>query len=739
MDSFKVDLTNCDREPIHILGKVQTHGFLIAADTQTGSITYISENLPAYIKEEAKNFLGTNIIEAEKKLQLSNSQLTLSQRLTVNNSSKGFEINNPYYIELNKEPYNLIISISGNNHVYEFEPSSFDEVDIQKVIGRSVSQILSKTSITSLLSEAASEIKNIIDYDRVMIYKFDEEGHGQVIAEQKNDNLEPFLGLYYPASDIPKQARELYKINLTRIVADVDSESAAIITHLQNEPLDLTHSVLRAVSPIHIQYLKNMGVKASFSISLITKGELWGLIACHNYVPKFINFKVRDASKLIGQILSSALEYRQGEEDVAEFNLLSEAATNLNNSIESENFLTDALTRNAINIQNITTAKGVALLFDNKITCIGNTPTEKQIVEMAKWIIDNTQDTIYYTHRFPEVFLPAQAYSNVASGVIVCVVSKNLSEMIIWFKPEQITNINWAGNPEKAVEISDDGMLQLLPRKSFKSWTEIVKNTSTKWNRAEITAVLQIKDRITYAINRKANEIRLLNERLVVAYEELNTFSFTVSHDLQTPLSSIKNYTELLLERNESLDDNARFILGRINTCADKMTLLIKEVLKYSIVGREEIKMVQIDMVNMMETIKLVVIDALQPQNLAFTIGNMPAIKGDEVMICQVFTNLINNAVKYSSKSIPSVVSVKGAVFGNEIIYSITDNGVGIDINYYTRVYELFKRMDNATEFEGTGVGLAIVKRIIEKHQARIWFESELGIGTTFYMAFKSL
>src|SRR5690606_16721101 len=157
----------------------------------------------------------------------------------------------------------------------------------------------------------------IINYDRVMIYKFAEDGHGEVVAEARNTDLAPWLGLHYPASDIPQQARELYKVNLTRIIADVHAEpSKILVEELDSEKsLDLSSSQLRAVSPIHIQYLKNMSVCSSFSISLIYHKELWGLIACHNYSPRFINYKSRESAKLIGQILSSALEFRQDEEN----------------------------------------------------------------------------------------------------------------------------------------------------------------------------------------------------------------------------------------------------------------------------------------------------------------------------------------------------------------------------------------------------------------------------------------
>lgn len=738
--SYQVDLTNCDREPIHIPGKIQSHGFLIAVNSKTYNISYVSENVDAFTGFTAINLLGKNITEFEQLLKISGDVASLQQLLNLAKATKTSDTINPLTIDVKGLGYNLIISHSLNDLVLEFESAESDlGYDIQKTIGRSVSEILSGKNLDTLLQNAALEIKKIINYDRVMIYKFNDDGHGEVIAEVKNDHLEPFLGLHYPASDIPKQARELYKINLTRIIADVNSESSAVVTFEEDAaPLDLTHSCLRAVSPIHIQYLKNMGVESSFSISLIAHGELWGLVACHNYSPRFIDYKARDASKLIGQILSSALEYRQDEEDNTKLLELTEAADTISGYLKKDPDFTYALIGNNVTLKDVTTATGVALIYNGEIDVVGQTPTKEQIAEIAEWLKTNMTDTVYSTHRFPTIFTAAQQYSDVAGGILACWLSKELGEMIIWFKPEQVTSIKWAGNPEKPVEETKDGLLQLSPRKSFESWTQIVKFTSEKWKNDEITAVLKVREDIIYAINRKANEIRILNERLQLAYDELDTFSYTISHDLRTPLSSIKNYSELLLSSNNSLDEPAKKMLDRIIKGTDKMHMLIKEILHYSRVGRADLEMSPINMGLLLREIKREVLSALKPGNIEFTIGETPSIIGDSVMITQVFTNLINNAVKYSSKSIPQKVAVHGEMQNNEVIYSVSDNGVGIDINYYNRVFELFKRMDNAMEFEGSGVGLAIVKRIVEKHNARIWFESKLGIGTVFYISFKT-
>jgi chemotaxis family two-component system sensor kinase Cph1 len=742
MNEFKVDLLNCDIEPIHILGKIQSHGFLIAVNNKTLRISFISENIKTWLQNSVQHYVDLPFELLEKEIDLKNASngLTISQMITIGNNGKYPEINNPLQIEVKLISYYLIINLSGEDTILEFEPMTSDsQIDVQQTIGKSMSAILSGKNLDSMFQRTALEIKKIINYDRVMVYQFNEEGHGKIIAEAKTDSLDPFLGLHYPASDIPKQARELYKLNLTRIIADVNSVDSAIIGASNNPALNLTNAGLRAVSPIHIQYMRNMGVESSFSISLISGGELWGLIVCHNYSPCFINYKAREAAKLLGEILSSALEYRQGEEDSDLFLSLNKKVEGVIDGLEKEDDVQTFLNQHAPALKDITSASGVALIFDENITTYGVTPTKEQIKEISVWLQSNMAANIYHTHRFPQIFSPALQYSQVSSGLLAFMLSRDPGEFIIWFKPEQINLISWAGNPEKQPEINADGMMQLSPRKSFDSWTDLVKNTSEKWNRAEVTAVINLGEHTNYILKRKANEIKRLNELLKQSYDELNIFSYTITHDLRTPLSAIKSYAELLMINNTSLDDQAKKVLGRINACADRMALLITEILNYSMLGKADVKTDEINVNQMIQTIKAEVIEGLQPENLQFEIGDCPAITGDAALIKQVFTNLINNAVKYSANSKPAKVSISGVKKGKEIIYIITDNGIGIDNKYYHLVFELFKRMDNVKGFEGTGVGLAIVKRIMEKHHGKVWFESNLGLGTTFYLSFECL
>jgi light-regulated signal transduction histidine kinase (bacteriophytochrome) len=362
----------------------------VAVDSQF-VINYASENVSAFLPTQAADLLGKKVSELENLLLQQEDQTGfISQLLLLGRHTKSFETINPYKVVIDNSDYNLILSQTGNYFLLEFEPdSTATEVDIHKTIGRSVSEMLAGKQLKQLLDNAAQQVKQLIGYDRIMIYKFIDDGHGEVISEVKEDHLEPFLGLHYPATDIPKQARELYKKNLTRIITDVDAESSPILglaAGIQAPALDLTCSALRAVSPIHVQYLKNMGVASSFSISLMYREELWGLIACHNYSPRFINYKAREASKLIGQIISSALEYKQDEANTQKNDQFKAAYNELSDILRKGGDIGEAITQHETNILSVTDATGAVLVYEDKMIVLGQTPEKTDLEGLVNWL-----------------------------------------------------------------------------------------------------------------------------------------------------------------------------------------------------------------------------------------------------------------------------------------------------------------------------------------------------------------
>lgn len=735
---FATDLDNCHKEPIHIPGKIQDHGFILVID-RSYNITYCSENIIRFFGVTADSLLNQPAGILDGYLRRTEPPNFVIQLIKLAQTDQGFEPFNPYPLTIGGLPFNLIIAKSDDFYLLEFEPEISDlKSDLQRIVGRSLSEMLVDISPTSILNKSVTKIKEIIGYDRVMIYKFHADGHGEVVAEVKNDNLEPFLGLHYPATDIPKQARELYKKNLTRLISNVHANPSALVTMLDMEkaPLDLTNSALRAVSPIHIQYLKNMGVASSFSISLVHEDELWGLIACHNYTPRFINYKERDAAKLIGQVLSSALSFRILEQDEQNASRFKAATDMLTRQLIRDGSIIDALFNHECSLIDAVDANGVVLFFDNEFRSKGTVPDNEFLNELISWLDEHMEPDIYATEKLSDIYPKAIAYKEIASGMLACRLSKELKEYMIWFRPEVITTINWAGNPDKAVEFTGNGIMDISPRKSFESWSGEVHLTALPWLNEELQSVMQLKEEIRYAISRKATELRILNEKLKEAYDELDAFSYTISHDLKNPLSSIKSYSQILM-RNFTLESKAQHMVSRILSGAEKMQSMIQDVLSYSRAGQAVSAYKVIDMNNLLNELKQELLISNDDTNLAININDVHDIYGEETMVMQVFSNLIGNAVKYSKQANNPVVNINAIDNGQVIDYAIQDNGIGIDPSEQDKIFELFTRSAEVNDFEGTGVGLSIVKKIMAKHEGKVWVDSAIDKGSTFFVQFK--
>ncbi len=368
MSLANVDLSNCDREPIHILGQIQSYGYLLAIHPDTYTIVHASENIADLLGLSATQVLGQPLENVVAKTDIPVSRLMAL--LKVDDPNGSWETQNPYAMTVNGQSLNLVVHQHKGPIVLEWEPSidtqdadSIHALLNQRLITESLAEVQTSQTLTELLQNTARRVKAITGFDRVMVYRFGTDWHGQVIAEEKEDYLEPFLGLHYPASDIPKQARELYKVNLVRLIADVGSTPSRILSQPNwpdDKPLDLTQSVLRAVSPIHIEYLKNMGVQASMSISLIYQDELWGLISCHNTTPRFVDYPARRAAKFVSQLLSVALEFRKDREDLTAQQLYQQAGLRLHEQLVLSDTIVRAITQFPTTALDVTSASGAS-------------------------------------------------------------------------------------------------------------------------------------------------------------------------------------------------------------------------------------------------------------------------------------------------------------------------------------------------------------------------------------------
>src|ERR1700753_882475 len=310
----QVNLTNCDREPIHIPGSVQPFGFLLALLSDF-SICMASENAGDFLGTELSMLLGRPIDD------VFSVEAIHAIRTRVDDVSGPDAVERIFGLEIQKgeRPFDLAIHFSGAYLVVEAEPSVVQpDVNSGELVRLMLGRLRKTRGMTELAQESARQLKVLTGFDRVMVYRFQEDGSGEVIAEAAASGLESFLGLHYPASDIPRQARILYQRNWLRIIADINAKPARLLSTSTHSAalLDLSMSVLRSVSPIHIEYLQNMGVGASMSVSILREGKLWGLFACHHYSAHHLSFEKRTASELFGQMFSWILEGREREDQM---------------------------------------------------------------------------------------------------------------------------------------------------------------------------------------------------------------------------------------------------------------------------------------------------------------------------------------------------------------------------------------------------------------------------------------
>jgi len=734
------DLITCDQEPIHILGHIQSHGYLVAIRPDDYRIVHVSANITDLFSLSADELLNKPVEQLFS--QIGESPEILTSLLDEGKRKRSWDTLSPYRLSLNEQVWNLILHEYDGMIVLEWEPAGDASMlpYNQQLVSHALNEVQASQTLSALLENTARRIKEIIGFDRVMVYQFGSDWHGIVVAEVKEPHLEPFLGLHYPASDIPRQARELYKKNLVRLIADVNSESSPILTIAEwpaDKPLDMTHAGLRAVSPVHIEYLKNMGVSASMSLSLIYRGELWGLISCHHYTPRFVDYTVRQTAQFVSQLLSSALEFRRGEENHLQRDRSREVSRVLHDQLVLQSDVVKALTTQSTTVFDLMEAGGVVLRFNGQFHQLGRTPNEQEVIALTDWLKTVDSDSVWYTNKLVDQYPPALEFANVASGLLAVTLSHELDEYVLWFRPEQVQQVTWAGNPEKPVTVDAGGQRRISPRESFAAWVEIVRATADEWSETDVTSALKLREDVLQIVNKQANEVRLLNNLLKEAYDELDAFSYTVSHDLRTPLSSIRCYSEILIEEyGKEFDDDARGLLQKIIDSSDRMRALIRHILYYSRMGRLELKRQSVDMKGLLKQVREDVLLDERGRTLTVNLGDMPPIQGDPTMIQQVFQNLLTNAAKYTRPAADAQIQVSGEVTDDSVVYRVSDNGIGFDMKQADRMFDLFKRLENARSFEGTGVGLAVVKRIIDRHEGKIWFNSKPGVETTFWVSF---
>jgi two-component system, chemotaxis family, sensor kinase Cph1 len=391
--------------------------------------------------------------------------------------------------------------------------------------------------LEDLYDFVTSSIRDLTGFDRVKLYKFDENWNGEVVGESKAEYMPSYRGLHFPASDIPEQARRLYTTNYVRQIADVKYAPVPIIPERHpdtGKALDMSMSVLRSVSPIHVQYLANMGVSASMSVSIIQDGKLWGLVACHHNVGYHVPYRVRMVSEIMGHIFSAQLSSMENMLDKAEEekrNLIIERlSAGLKSYFDLEELLKgrQGLALGALN------AQGLAVMTNRRVLRFGDTPDERTIKALATWLTSQAPG-IWSTQEAQKDCAAVKGMEGFKGGFLAAPISQTTREYVIWFRDSIQQQVNWAGGPEKPVAQTKAGY-RLLPRSSFELWKQTVKDRCKPWTRDDLETAQTIVQIVLEGE-------RISAENANVAKSE---FLANMSHELRTPMNAITGIVSLL-------------------------------------------------------------------------------------------------------------------------------------------------------------------------------------------------
>jgi light-regulated signal transduction histidine kinase (bacteriophytochrome) len=504
----EAELANCEREQIHLVGSVQPHGALLVVREPDQVIVQASVNAAALLGIEGVvgrklRDLGGNLATAilPRTLEALDG-VPVALRLRAGTADAEFDV------MLHRPP--------GGGLVVELEPA-LPQPDIARRVETALQAFLSCYALRPLCEEAARVFRDVSGHDRVMVYRFAEEGHGEVFAEQRRPDLEPYLGNRYPASDIPEVARRLYARNRLRVVADVAYEPVPIeprLNPLTGAELDMSHCVLRSVSPMHVQYLKNMGVGGTMVCSVMVGGRLWGLVACHHETPRRVPLAVRAAADLLAEALGTriaALEsFVQAQAELSVRRL----EQRLIEAISREGDWRAALFDSPATLLQPLGAGGAALLFEGQVQTLGEVPGTNLLRQLGAWLDTHPRGAPIATHSLRKAMPELNAITPVAAGVLATRISASPGEYLIWFRPEQPRTLVWGGDPNKPVEVHA-GLRTLTPRRSFAKWHEVVEGCAEPWTPKDLATARLIGDSVSDVV------IQFRSVRMLIAEDQL--------------------------------------------------------------------------------------------------------------------------------------------------------------------------------------------------------------------------
>ena len=732
-----LDLLGCAAEPIRVPGAIQPHGWLVVFDGPSERVVAYSANCQE-LTGLASGAVQTATLQAWIDTLRRKMSLPLSEGAPI---SLGTTLIEDHTLDATAHVCGALV-------LFEFEtasPQSGTEAPIYSLARHFVPAIQKASSVNELASLAAEEMKRLTGFGRCIVYSFDNEGHGNVLAEQSDEAYDSYLGHRFPATDIPSQARDLYLLNHIRLIPDANYRPTALYfvdNSWSPRSLDLSFSQLRSVSPVHLEYMRNMGTLASMSVSIVVRGRLWGLISCHDHEPRGLDIQSRFACEHLGGLLSLQIEAKEGNAEVEMRHELRNLTMQMVARLGDSEATLRSLVDESQSLLSLTQACGAAVVFNEQCWTCGTTPPEEHVIALARWI-GSRDEELYSTDSLASAEAPfSDSLANTA-GLLAVSLSKVHRHLVIWFRPEVARSVRWAG--EESKEVDEQGRLH--PRRSFRSWEEIVRGKCAPWQASEIAAVLELRQSLLGIVLNRAQEraeaaarleiVTLAKESAEQGNSAKSHFLAILSHELRTPLASISNAAELL-GRNASIPEKFASLVPMIKRNIAIEARLIDDILDLSAVsaGKLNLSTALVDMNTLVnQVVEILNHDVIAKDlRLVVRLSEEPCLViADHVRMQQVLWNILRNAVKFTPRG--GQIQVAAERKGPEVIVTCTDSGIGIDAEALLRIFIAFEQADLDTHqrFGGLGLGLAIAMGIVKSHGGELDAASKgLNRGATF-------
>ncbi|WP_411281578.1 ATP-binding protein [Gemmatimonas sp.] len=752
---FGATITNCDSEPVQTPGCIQGHGALLVLRPDDLTVAQVSDNSDVLLGHPPESLLGQPVSRVLGHARAEELRAFIAREPVDRN---------PLYVLTHPGHGGTALDVTVHTIdgavIVEFESTAHTAVDGRDyftLIKQSVARLQSASSLQALGDAAATEIRALTGLDRVMVYKFHDDGHGEVVAESRRPELSSWLGLHYPAQDIPEPAREMLRRTWIRPLREIGSPLSELVPLAHPDtgrPLTMTHCALRGPSAMHTEYLQNMGVTAGLTLSIRRGEQLWGLIACHHYGGAFdLPYNMRAACELMAQIVS--LQHKAAEErDYLSRQLRFDEVRQLLVTQAAHEGGLSAMVDGALTLLDAMDAQGAALYHQQRWCHTGLTPSLDELQQISDWLLERPEfasstQPVFVTDALGKHMPCSPELSAVASGMLALTLAPRGQNLILWFRPETLRTIQWSGNPDDKPMMPGPHGPRLTPRRSFEMFSDSVRGRSLPWQQWEVDLALRFRLVVMEMVISRAEQLSVLNADLARSNDDLDAFAYVASHDLKEPLRGIYKYAYHLSENAKRTDPQDSQHIEALIRLTLRMDSLLDSLLHFSRVGRIALEVEDVDLDELVgEALEMVVARRDEKPSVVVVTPGLLHVRADPVRLREVFVNLLSNAFKYNDKPTvhieigcypPHAITRKSHwpanVTQDPIVY-VKDNGIGIDARHTEQVYKMFKRLHGRDEYGGgTGAGLTIVKKLIERHGGAVWFDSEPGVGSTFYIS----